>query len=34
LPADNVTSLKECKPLSQVESNRPEQISDYKTWGE
>ena len=33
LPVDNVSSLKECMPLSQVEPNRPEQISDYKTWG-
>ena len=33
LPADNLSSLKECMPLSQVEPNRPEQISDYKTWG-
>ena len=33
LPEDNVSSLKECMPLSQVEPNRPEQISDYKTWG-
>ncbi len=32
LPADNQTFLNECIPLSQIEDDRPEQISDYKTW--
>ena len=32
LPFDNENHLNECEPLSAVEQNRPEQISDYKTW--
>ena len=32
LPSDNTAYLKECKPLSQIEPDRPQQISDYKTW--
>ena len=32
LPFDNEKHLNECEPLSAVEQNRPEQISDYKTW--
>ena len=32
LPSDNHSSLNECSPLSQIENDRPEQISDYNTW--
>ena len=33
LPNDNDSFLNKCVPLSEVEDDRPEQISDYKTWG-
>lgn len=32
LPKDNAAFLQECMPLSEIEDNRPEQVSDYKTW--
>lgn len=32
LPLDNEKYLIECQPLKDVETDRPEQISDYKTW--
>ena len=32
LPLDNEKYLTECQPLKDVEADRPEQISDYKTW--
>lgn len=32
LPADCYNSLKECEPLREIESNRPEQSSIYETW--
>jgi carbonic anhydrase/acetyltransferase-like protein (isoleucine patch superfamily) len=32
LPKDNAAFLQECMPFSKIEDNRPEQVSDYKTW--
>ena len=32
LPLDNEKYLTECQPLKDVETDRPEQIPDYKTW--
>lgn len=32
LPGDNEAFLEECNPLKSIEIDRPEQISDYKTW--
>ena len=32
LPQDCVGYLKECDPLLSVEKDRPQQVSDYKTW--
>ena len=34
LPAECKVSLKECEPLTQIETNRPSQESMYKTWEE
>lgn len=32
LPSDNDNYLNKCAPLSEIEDDRPEQVSDYKTW--
>ena len=32
LPKDCIENLKECLPLDSIEENRPNQVSDYKTW--
>ena len=32
LPSVNHNFLNECTPLSHIENDRPEQISDYHTW--
>jgi carbonic anhydrase/acetyltransferase-like protein (isoleucine patch superfamily) len=34
LPADCYASLKVCKPLREIETNRPQQQSIYKTWNQ
>ena len=32
LPNDNKEYLKQCDPLAAIEIDRPDQVSDYKTW--
>ena len=32
LPSDNDNYLNKCAPLREIEDDRPEQVSDYKTW--
>lgn len=34
LPADCYASLRECEPLREIEPNRPQQQSIYKTWNQ
>lgn len=34
LPADCYAGLKECEPLREIEPNRPQQQSIYKTWNQ
>lgn len=34
LPSECHSTLKECEPLTEIESNRPTQESMYKTWNE